>query len=445
MEPSIRLAGEGFPAYPSLVDAIHRDKERFEREWPASAKIYSPESRPPEVAEIFRNPDWARTFKKVAEAEKKERRLGRSAGIAAAKDYFYRGPIAETIIEFMQTYKCKDVYGQEHHGLLTLEDFSKYSARIEKPLTVNYRGYDVYKCDTWCQGAVLLQHLNLLEGYDLTSLGHNTAEYLHTYIECAKLAFADREHYYADPDFADVPLDMLLSKDYAEERRALVEPDKASLELRPGRAPPVKLKKSEEGDGWEQDTVHLEAVDVNGNMISATPSGAWTRASPVVPGLGFPMGTRGQMLHLDPNHVEKLEPGKKPSTTLTPSLVMKDGEPYMVFGTPGGDNQDQWTLQFFLNHVDFGMNIQLSLDQPTIHINHMPGSFWPHDVYPGRVHAEPRIPTYTLEEMRDRGHEIIVSKPWSHGRCLAIRYNPDTGVMYGGASPRRAEAYAIGW
>ncbi len=445
MEPSIRLAGEGFPAFPSLVDAIHRDKERFEREWPASAKIYSPESRPPEVAEIFRNPDWARTFKKVAKAEKKGRRLGRSAGIAAAKDYFYRGPIAETIIEFMQTYKCKDVYGQEHHGLLTLEDFSKYSARIEKPLTVNYRGYDVYKCDTWCQGAVLLQHLNLLEGYDLTSLGHNTAEYLHTYIECAKLAFADREQYYADPDFADVPLDMLLSKDYAEERRALVEPDKASLELRPGRAPPVKLKKSEEGDLWEQDTVHLEAVDGNGNMISATPSGAWTRSSPVVPGLGFPMGTRGQMLHLDPNHVEKLEPWKKPSTTLTPSLVMKDGKPYMVFGTPGGDNQDQWTLQFFLNHIDFGMNIQLSLDQPTIHINHMPGSFWPHDAYPGRVHAEPRIPTDTLEELRDRGHEIIVSKPWSHGRCLAIRYNSDTGVMYGGASPRRAEAYAIGW
>ena len=157
------------------------------------------------------------------------------------------------------------------------------------------------------------------------------------------------------------------------------------------------------------------------------------------------MGTRGQMLHLDPNHVEKLEPGKKPSTTLTPSLVMKDGKPYMVFGTPGGDNQDQWTLQFFLNHVDFGMNIQLSLDQPTIHINHMPGSFWPHDVYPGRVHAEPRIPTDTLEELRTKGHEIIVSKPWSHGRCLAIRYNPDTGVIYGGASPRRAEAYAIGW
>jgi gamma-glutamyltranspeptidase/glutathione hydrolase len=445
MEPSIRLAGEGFPAFPSLVDAIHRDKERFEREWSASAKIYSPESRPPEVAEIFRNPDWARTFKKVAKAEKKGRRLGRSAGIAAAKDYFYRGPIAETIIEFMQTYKCKDVYGNEHHGLLTLEDFSKYSARIEKPLTVNYRGYDVYKCDTWCQGAVLLQHLNLLEGYDLTSLGHNTTEYLHTYIECAKLAFADREHYYADPDFADVPLDMLLSKDYAEERRALVEPDKASLELRPGRAPPEKLKKSEEGDLWEQDTVHLEAVDGNGNMISATPSGAWTRSSPVVPGLGFPMGTRGQMLHLDPNHVEKLEPEKKPSTTLTPSLVMKDRKPYMVFGTPGGDNQDQWTLQFFLNHIDFGMNIQLSLDQPTIHINHMPGSFWPHDAYPGRVHAEPRIPTETLEELRDRGHEIIVSKPWSHGRCLAIRYNPDTGVMYGGASPRTAEAYAIGW
>jgi gamma-glutamyltranspeptidase/glutathione hydrolase len=445
MEPSIRLAGEGFPAYPGLVDAIHRDEERFMREWKASSSIYLLGGRPPRVAEIFKNLDWARTFKKVAEAEKKERRWGRTAGIAAAKDYFYRGPIAETIIEFMQTYKCKDVYGQEHHGLLTLEDFSKYSARIEEPLTVNYRGYDVYKCDTWCQGAVLLQHLNLLEGYDLASLGHNTAEYLHTYIECAKLAFADREYYYADPDFADVPLDMLLSKDYAGERRALVEPGKASLELRPGRVSPIKLKKSEEGDWWEQDTVHLEAVDGNGNMISATPSGAWTRASPVVPGLGFPMGTRGQMLHLELNHVEKLEPGKKPSTTLTPSLVMKDGKPYMVFGTPGGDMQDQWTLQFFLNHIDFGMNIQLALDQPTIHINHMPGSFWPHAAYPGRVHAEPRIPTDVLEKLRNKGHGIIESKPWSHGRCLAIRYDPSTGVMYGAASPRRAEAYAIGW
>jgi len=445
MEPGIRLAAEGFPVYPMLKRAIESNAERYLAEWPESAKTYLPECKVPEVASILRVPEWARTFRRVAEAERTGRRWGRSAGLDAARDYFYRGPIAEAIIDFMQSFKCRDVYGQEHHGLMTLEDFSEYRASIEEPLTANYRGFDVYKCDTWCQGAVLLQQLTLLEGYDLASLGHNTLEYLHTYIECAKLAFADREHYYADPAFADVPLDRLLSKEYAAERRKLVDPARASLEMRPGGVEPYMMKKSEEGDWFEGDTVHLEAVDGWGNMISATPSGAWFRTSPIIPGLGFCMPTRAQMMHLDPKHVERLEPGKKPSTTLTPSLVMRDGRPYMVFGTPGGDNQDQWTLQFFLNHVDFGMKVQLALDQPTVHIRHVPGSFWPHAAYPGRVYVEPRIPGEVRVGLAERGHEIVVSPPWSHGRCLAIRYDPESGVMFGGASPRRAEGQAIGW
>ena len=291
----------------------------------------------------------------------------------------------------------------------------------------------------------MLQQLNLLEEYDLGSMGHNSLEYLHAYIECAKLAFADREQYYGDPDFVDVPLDMLLSKEYAEERRELVDQTRASLEMRPGGVEPYMLAKSEEGDWFEGDTVHLEAVDGSGNMLSATPSGAWIRSSPLIPELGFCMGTRGQMLHLDPGHAECLGPGRRPSTTLTPSLVMRDGRPYMVFGTPGGDNQDQWTLQLFLNHVDFGMGVQLALDQPTVHIRHVPGSFWPHAAYPGRVYVEPRIPVEVREGLAERGHEVVVSAPWSHGRCLAIRYDPDSGVMFGGASPRRAEAQAIGW
>jgi len=445
MEPGIRLADEGFPVYPMLKRAIESNAERYRAEWPESAKIYLPSGKVPEVASILRVPAWARTFRRVAEAERKGRRWGRSAGLDAARDYFYRGPIAEAIIDFMQSFKCRDVYGQEHHGLMTLEDFSEYRARIEEPLTTNYRGFDVYKCDTWCQGAVLLQQLNLLEGYDLASLGHNTLEYLHAYVECAKLAFADREHYYADPDFADVPLDRLLSKEYAAERRNLIDPDRASIEMRPGGVEPYTLRKSEEGDWFEGDTVHLEAVDGWGNMISATPSGAWFRTSPIIPGLGFCMPTRAQMMHLDPKHVERLEPGKKPSTTLTPSLVMRDGKPHMVFGTPGGDNQDQWTLQFFLNHVDFGMNVQLALDQPTVHIRHVPGSFWPHAAYPGRVYVEPRIPEEVRAGLAGRGHEVVVSPPWTHGRCLAIRYDPESGVMFGGASPRRAESQAIGW
>jgi len=445
MEPGIRLADEGFPVFPMLKRAIASNAERYRAEWPESAKIYLPGGKVPEVASILRVPDWARTFRRVAEAEREGRRWGRSAGLDAARDYFYRGPIAEAIIDFMQSFKCRDVYGQEHHGLMALEDFSEYRARIEEPLTTNYRGFDVYKCDTWCQGAVLLQQLNLLEGYDLASLGHNTLEYLHAYIECAKLAFADREHYYADPAFADVSLGRLLSKEYAAERRNLVDPAHASLDMRPGGVEPYTLKKSEEGDWFEGDTVHLEAVDGEGNMISATPSGAWFRTSPIIPGLGFCMPTRAQMMHLDPKHVERLEPGKKPSTTLTPSLVMRDGKPYMVFGTPGGDNQDQWTLQFFLNHVDFGMNVQLALDQPTVHIRHVPGSFWPHAAYPGRVYIEPRIPDNVRASLAKRGHEVVVSQPWSHGRCLAIRYDPESGVMFGGASPRRAEGQAIGW
>jgi len=445
MEPAIRLASEGFPVYQTLRSRLIDFSERYLKEWPTSAELYLPGGKVPKIGQILRNPDWAQTFTMVAEAERLGKKGGRSAGIDAARDFFYRGPIADAIIDFMQTYKCRDVYDQEHHGLMTTDDFADYRARFEDPVTVNYRGYDVHKCDTWTQGPVMLQQLNLLESYDLETMGHNSTEYLHTYIECAKLAFADREQYYADPDYAEVPLQRLISKRYAYERKELIDPDRASMELRPGGMNPIKMEKGPEGGDEEGDTVHLDAVDSTGNMISATPSGGWIRTSPVIPGLGFPMGTRGMMLHLDPDHVEKLEPGKKPSTTLTPSLVMRAGEPYMVFGTPGGDRQDQWSLQFFLNHIDFGMNVQQALDQPTVHSNHFPGSFWPHAAFPGRVYAEPRIPSDTIEELRKMGHEVIVSPPWSHGRCLAIRYDPETGVMYGGASPRTGAPYAIGW
>ncbi|MGQ9680129.1 MAG: gamma-glutamyltransferase family protein [Candidatus Bathyarchaeia archaeon] len=444
-EPAIRMAAEGFPAYNHLVEAIARNEKRFRSEWPSSAEIYLPGGRVPSIGSIIRNPELARVLKEISEAERKERSWGRSSGIDSARDYFYRGPVVEIIIDFMQRFKCRDVYGGEHNGLMTLEDFSSYRARFEEPVTTNYRGFDVYKCGPWTQGPVLLQQLNLLEGFDLKSMGYNTLDYLHTIIECSKLAYADREQYYADPEFVEVPLNMLLSKGYAEERRRLIDPERSSAELRPGGKPPIKLEDSPTTFKPEGDTVHLEAVDRSGNMISATPSGAWIRTSPVIPRLGFPMGTRGQMFHLDPNHVERLEPGKKPSTTLTPSLVMKDGAPYMTFGTPGGDQQDQWTLQFFLNHVDFGMDIQLALDSPTVHSTHFPASFWPHDAHPEVVHVESRIPEDTIEALRRRGHKVIVDKPWSHGRCLAIRYDPETGVMFGGASPRTGTPYAIGW
>jgi gamma-glutamyltranspeptidase/glutathione hydrolase len=464
LEPAIGLAAKGFPMYSELRRSLTEPNqqvgyaiieskirstpmsvaERFLKEWPSSAKIFLVDRQVPQVGQITRNLEWAHTFEQVVKVEKEARKNGREAGLQAARDYFYSGPIAEETINFMQSFKCRDIYSKEHHGLLSLEDMVNYHARFEEPITVKYRGYDVYKCGPWTQGPVLLQQLNLLEGFDLQHMGHNTVNYLHTWIECAKLAFADREQYYADPDYVKVPLDRLLSKEYADRRRTLIEQDHASMELRPGGMAPVKLK-SENGRRSGGDTVHLEAVDKFGNMISATPSGGWISTSPIIPGLGFCMNTRAQMFHLDSSHVERLEPGKKPSTTLSPSLVMREGEPYMTFGTPGADQQDQWTLQFFLNHVDFGMDIQLALDKPTVHSTHFPGSFWPHAAHPGVMHAEPDISEEVILGLKKKGHNVVVDPPWSHGRCLAIQYDVSKGVMSGGASPRGMKAYAIGW
>ncbi|HIH88266.1 TPA: gamma-glutamyltransferase family protein [Candidatus Bathyarchaeota archaeon] len=445
LKPSIDIASDGYPIQPTMVRSITASQERFAREWPTTAAVYLPGGKPPVVGQVVKNPDWARTFKEVAELERTERRSGRTAGITACRDHFYRGPMAEKMVDFMGSYHCHDVYGKENTGLMTLEDLEKYEACIDKPITSNYRGLDVYKCGPWTQGPAQLELYNLLEGFDLRAMGHNSVDYLHTWTEAAKLAFADREHYYGDPDFADVPLDMLLSKSYADERRELIDPKEASMLLRPGRAEPVELVATTIKGGFEGDTVHCEAVDPMGNMISATPSGGWIRTSPLVPGLGFPMGTRGQQFNLTEGHPNCLMPEKKPRITLTPSLVMKDGEPYMVYGTPGGDGQDQWTSQFFLNYVDFDMDVQLALDKPSIHTNHFTGSFWPKMVRPGELRAEPSVPEDVLAGLSERGHKVVVDRPWSHGRCLAIRYDPHTGVKYGGASPRTGDGYAIGW
>ena len=444
VEPAIELASSGFPVTPNFQRSIVRLEKRFREEWPSSAKLYLPKGMMSRVGEVFVNPDWARTFKGIVEAEEGERRFGREAALEAARDYFYRGPVAKAIVEFISSFMCKDRYGKRNYGLLSLQDMEKYRGKVEEPVSADYRGYKVYKCGPWTQGPVFLQQLNLLEGFDLKEMGHNSVEYLHTLVECSKLAYADREEYYADPDEAEAPLSILLSKDYAAERRKLIDSRQASLELRPGMREPRKLV---EGGRDEEvgDTVHLDVIDGFGNMLSATPSGGWITTSPVIPELGFPLGTRAQMFHLDPSHVERLVPGRRPSTTLTPSLVMKDGVPYMVFGTPGGDQQDQWTLQLFLNHVDFGMDLQEALDAPSMHTTHFPGSFWPHGAHPGEIHLEDRIPTEVREALAARGHRVIVDGAWSHGRCTAIRYDREAGVIYGAASPRTQTPYAVGW
>src|SRR6266542_1590938 len=449
--PSVELAESGFPLYDTMRSAITTHAARYQAEWPTSAAVYLPNGRVPDLNTLFRNPDWARTMKGALDAAVRERSRGREASINAALDHFYKGPIAQRAVEFSNSHAFRDASGERHTSLFTLDDFAAYrerGTRVEEPIRVTYRGVEVLKCDTWCQGAVFLQQLKLLEGFDLVRLGHNTTAYLHTYLEAAKLAFADRERYYGDPAFVRVPLSDLLSDAYAAARRKLIDPERANNDWRPGDlSPAVTAIPAPPDPAWAPysgDTTHVDAVDRWGNLFAATPSGGWIPSSPVIEGLGFPLGTRGQMFYLDEHHANALEPGKRPRTTLTPSLALKDGQPWLAFGTPGGDQQDQWTLQFFLNVVDFGMDLQEAIDAPTVHTSHFPGSFYPHRAYLGRAHAEGRVSVEVRAALEAKGHEIRVDGDWSHGQVTAVSFDPATGVVRGAASPRARTAYVMG-
>jgi gamma-glutamyltranspeptidase/glutathione hydrolase len=323
-----------------------------------------------------------------------------------------------------------------YHGLLRKEDLAHYQAQVEAPATITYRGVDVFKCGPWTQGPVFLQQLALLEGFDLSAMGHNSEQYIHTVVEAAKLAFADRELYYGDPLFTTVPLDRLLSKNYAAQRRALIG-TAASADVRPGDVAAFAATAGPAADPrvYVGDTTHVDAVDATGLMVSATPSGGWFPSSPVIPGLGFPLGTRGQMFVLDPAHPNALAPGKRPRATLTPSLALRDGKPWLSFGTPGGDQQDQWTLQFFLNVVDFGMDLQTAVEAASFHTLHLRNSFYPRRLEPQRLVIEGRVPSSVREALARRGHDVQTSDGWSHGQVTAIGIQPD-GVLAGAASPR---------
>jgi len=455
LRPAIELAEDGFPVYEELHDYLAAHVDQFTARYPTTGQVYYPDGRVPEVGEIFRNPDWANTLKLMCRAEAAAQHKGRIAGIEAARDVFYKGEIAERIVDFITTHPVEDASGSTHAGLLSYDDVAEWHATVEEPVTLNYRGLDVHKCSSWTQGPVFLQQLAILEGFDLRAMGHNSADYLHAWIECAKLAFADREAYYGDPRFDEVPFEVLLSKEYAAGRRALIGAQ-ASRELRPGdvgRGVPDYVTFDVAEDNRRRldvathasDTTHLDAVDREGNMVAATPSGGWIGSSPVIEGLGFPLGTRGQMFYLNPQRPNALAPRKRPRATLTPSLVTQDGDPFMVFGTPGGDCQDQWTLQFFLNYVDFYLNIQQALDAPTVHSAHFPSSFYPREAHPGRVVAEGRIPREVIAELERRGHEVVVTAGWVNGKAMGIRYDAERGVIRGGVSPRGIVGYALGW
>jgi gamma-glutamyltranspeptidase/glutathione hydrolase len=450
--PAIELAANGFPVYDAMRNMIVGSQRRFREEWPSSAAVYLPGGAVPEVGETWHNPDLARTFERLVEAEHNARHLGRSPALRAARDRFYIGDIAREIIAFQRETRVRDANGFESGGLLTDEDFAMFETRLEEPVTTNYRGYDVCKCGPWSQGPVFLQQLNLLEGVDLKGLGLNSADYIHLIVEAAKLAFADRDRYYGDPEFADVPLRGLLSKAYAAARRELIDTRTASMDLRPGNPYPYQGEDVQPDlspatvQAWSGGTTGTRAVDEDGTMFSATPSGGWFRSSPIIPGLGFCLSTRGQMFRVDdPGHPAALQPRKRPRTTLTPSLVMKDGAPCMVFGTPGGDQQDQWTLQFFLNVVDFDLDVQDAIDAPSFHSTHCPSSFYPRKANPGEVVVEARVPRPVLDELASRGHKVTVVPGWTHNFTTAVIFHPGRGLIEGGASSRGERNYALGW
>ena len=454
VEPALELAEGGFPLHKALrgpapaymlVDfSVAGNAEHFRKKWPSSAKVYLPGDRLPDVGEILKNPDLGRTFRRLMDAEQKAQGQGRESGLTAAREEFYKGEIAQIIEE----------HTKAHGGVLTAQDLAEFSVKVEEPVSYNYRGYDVYKCGPWSQGPVFLQQLAILEGYDLHNLGHNSADYIHTLVETMKLAFADREQYYGDPRFIDVPLAALVSRQYADQRRILIDPQHASLDQRPGD-PHTGVALLEGQDvfaarNWGPGTVYVTVVDKERNMASFTPSGAWIPSSPVIEGLGFPLGTRVQTFFLDSRHPNALLPGKQPRTTLTPSLVMRSGEPCMVFGTPGGDQQDQWTLQFFLNVVDFGMEVQDAIEAPRFSSAHFPSSFFPHNAVAGLLRMEGRIPSAVRRELEARGHQVQVKEDWSEGDVLGIRVDMEHGVLKGGADIRgeqskRMPSYVIGW
>jgi gamma-glutamyltranspeptidase/glutathione hydrolase len=355
-----------------------------------------------------------------------------------------------------------DTSGRPHRGVLTGDDMARWQTHVEKPLTYDYGRYTVCKAGPWSQGPVMLQQLALLKGFSLDGLDVVGPDFIHLAVECSKLAYADREKFYGDPDFVEVPMTTLLSDAYNAERRKLVT-DKASLEQRPGSVEGfggvVKLRREEgqrQGLGAlgageptvgrlgevRGDTVHFDIVDQAGNMVSATPSGGWLQSSPVIPELGFCLGTRAQMFWLEEGHPAALAPGKRPRTTLSPTLALRDGEPYLAWGTPGGDQQDQWTTQLFLRHVHAGLNLQEAIDAPAWHSEHFPISFWPRTARPGVLQIEARVPKATRDELERRGHIIEVEPDWSEGRLTAAsRLGPRRRAA---ANPRGMQGYAAG-
>ncbi|MGR3701636.1 MAG: gamma-glutamyltransferase family protein [Paracoccaceae bacterium] len=461
LEPAIFYAEKGHPVLPRVAATIAGLGDFFAKEWPTSHATWLPGGSAPAPWANVTNPALAATWTRIlSEAESKQ---GREAQIDAARDAFYRGFVAEGIASYLARAEVMDASGQRHKAVLSADDLAGYAAHVEAPLTYDYHGWTVAKCGPWTQGPVFLQTLALLKGFDLSAMDPMGADFIHHVVEAKKLAYADREVYYGDPDFAQVPLDVLLSDDYNAARAKLIGA-KASLDLRPGTVPGFedqltrtmdllgRLSRTDQAvyeptmahlSEKRGDTVHIDVIDAEGNMVAITPSGGWLQSSPTIPGLGFCLNSRAQMFWLEPGLPTSLEPGKRPRTTLTPSLALKDGVPQMVFGTPGGDQQDQWQLAFFLRYAHHPMNLQEAIDAPLFHSTHFPSSFFPRSREPGMIMAETSFGADVLADLRARGHRITEAEPWTVGRMTAARRDPD-GLLRAAATPRLMQAYAVG-
>jgi len=440
LEQAIDMAENGFPIGNSLAGTIAGSKKL--RKYPTSVKVYYPNGNAPKPGDIFKNPDLARTFKKLVEAEKENASKGRHEALKAARDRFYKGDIAQTMGKF----------SEENGGLFRYEDFASYTAKVEEPVSINYRGYQIFKNASASQGPAELIALNMLEGYDLKAMGLNSIQYLHTCVEAIKLAMADREKYLGDMDFIKIPYAGLLSKEYAAERRKLIDPDKASLELRPGNpekfmsgAAPVDRPVHANLQGAADhvgDTSYIAVVDKDRNMISFEPSLHSSFGTGVVMAdTGLIFNCRGDYFSLVPGEANALAPGKRPRSTLQSTLVMKDGQPYMIMGSPGGDDQVMRTIQTLLNMLDFGMDVQHAIEAPRWSTRSFPASPFPHTMYPGDMSVESRIPEAVRNGLAAKGQVIRAAGAWSLGDNAAIVMDLITGVLNAGADPR-TEAYA---
>jgi gamma-glutamyltranspeptidase/glutathione hydrolase len=456
---AIGYAEGGFPLVPRISDAIAGVERLFREDWRESAELWLAGGGVPRPGERFRNPLLAATYRRLLGEADGAR--GREAEIEACRRAWYEGFVAEAIDSHLRRAAYLDSTGRRHGGLLRGEDMAAWRAALEPPVSFDYGPWRVHKTGPWGQGPVFLQQLALLAGFDLQASGAGTAEFIHVVVECAKLAFADREAWYGDPAFVPDLTVELLDPAYNDERRRLVGPQ-ASLELRPGspggrrpRLPAVRLDLAEEATGLgdpttaplgagPRGTCHVDVVDRWGNVVSATPSGGWLQSSPALPSLGFCLGTRAQISTLEPGLPNSIAPGKRPRTTLSPSLAEREDGARLAFGTPGADQQDQWSLAFFVQLASSGWNLQEGIDAPIWHTDHFPRSFYPHHSRPGSLMVEDRVGEQVAAELRRRGHELEVQPPWSLGRLSAAGYDRPGGLLRAAANPRGMQGYAAG-